>query len=648
MSLDSITETIAHFVGTFELTIEQVRLREQYEEFTALRRKNDLDELEDPITIKVKADLKLDPGQYEPLPYKLLPPPPDLPLPPIPDGPLETSEMFSGQAFGPASYIPDAQFGEAQTAILILDPQVPPLIIGSAVTYNFQTIVMSDNDVVGHGDFRDVEIQIAQGQQMLDVALSMHAIATPSLNIEDYKSLEYLESLADQMQSPMISQIEGVTIHQFHGEDALGVIVNGEVVEEIPDWNDLLPAHHQTEDEDEEENDAPDMMPAEWDRSDDDEFGEGHTVIAGGNLAVNQVAITVAWVDAPVIAVGGKSVNLTVVSQVAVVSDIDQGGPGVQSDTNVVQASYIGTESSEEWWQDDSVAEPGADPIVSVTWIQGDLWVTNFIKQVIDATDIDKISTEISASTSLFTLGDNVLSNVTNIVQLGNFYDLIMIGGNMVSVDMLHQTIALLDDDVYGNGNTPEEGDDNLVMNQASLTTTGEDTVEELDMAHAEAMPLQQIDREAFEDALTSNPDYAGMELIRVLKIEGDLVQINSVEQVTLLQDQDDLSVDGAAAVDAVVNGAGNALLNAANVTKVGVDSTVMAAGGEYSELLLHQAELLDIPEVPDASELANEAIAILMEETAAAGENAIAQAQSDLTPSEIASTDDAMQSMLA
>ncbi|WP_170417826.1 type I secretion protein [Ruegeria atlantica] len=647
MSLDSITETIAHFVGTFELTIEQARLRDQYEEFIALRRKNELDELEDPISIRVKADLKLDPGSYDPLPYKLLPPPPDLPLPPMPDGPLQMSEVFSGPAFGPDSYVPPVQLGEAQNVVLVLDPQVPPLIIGSAVTYNFQTIIMSDNDVVGHGDFRNVELQIAQGQQMLDAALSMHAIATPSLNIEDYKSLEYLESLTEQMQSPMISQIEGVTIHQFHGEDAVGMIVNGEVVEEIPDWNDLLPAHHQTEEDDDEENDMPDMMPAEWDRSDDDEFGDGHTVIAGGNLAVNQVAITVAWVDAPVIAVGGKSVNLTVVSQVAVVSDIDQGEPGVQSNTNVVQASYIGTEASEQWWQDDNAAESGADPIVSVTWIQGDLWVANFIKQVIDATDIDKISTEISASTSLFTLGDNVLSNVTNIVQLGNFYDLIMIGGNMISVDMLHQTIALLDDDVYSGGK-PAEGDDNLVMNQASITTTGEDTVEDLDMAHAEAMPFQQVDREAFEDALTSNPDYAGMELIRVLKIEGDLVQINSVEQITLLQDQDDLSVEGAAAVDAAVNGAGNALLNAANITKVGVDSTVMAAGGEYSELLLHQAELLDIPDAPDASELANEAIAILMEETAAAGENAAAQAQSDLTPSEIASTDDAMQSMLA
>lgn len=645
MSLDSITETIAHFIGTFELTIEQARLRDQYEEFTALRRKVELDELDDPISIRIATELDLPPGEYDPLPYKLLPPPADLPLPPVPDGPLALSEIYVGPSFGPDPYIPDVQLGTAQTAVLILDPQVPPLIIGSAVTYTFQAIVLNDNDVIGHGDFRDIEIQIAQGEQMLDVALSMHAIATPSLNIEDYKSLEYLESLAEQMQSPMISQIEGVTIHQFHGEDALGVIVNGEMVEEIPDWDDLLPAHHQTEDE--EEDDTPDMTPDEWDRSDDDEFGEGHTVIAGGNLAVNEVNITVAWVDAPVIAVGGKSVNLTVISQVAVVSDIDQGEPGVQSDTNVVQASFIGTEASEQWWQDDNVAEPGADPIVSVTWIQGDLWVTNFIKQVIDATDIDKINTEVTASTSLFTLGDNILTNVTNIVELGNFYDLIMIGGNMISVDMLHQTIALLDDDVYGAGK-PEEGDDNLVMNQANLTTTGEDTVEELDMAHAEAMPLQQIDREAFEDALTSNPDYAGMELLRVLKIDGDLLQVNSVEQVTLLQDQDDISLEAAAAVDAAVNGAGNALLNAANITKTGVDSTIMAAGGEYSDLLLHQAALIDIPEVPDASELANEVIAIIMEETAGIGENAIAQAQSNLTPSENASNDDAMQTMLA
>lgn len=640
MSLDSITETIAHFVGTFELTIEQARLRDQYEEFTALRRKNELDELEDPTAIRIKANLKLDPGEYDPLPYKLLPPPPELPLPPVPDGPLAMAEIYVGPNFGPQPYIPSVEFGEAQTAVLVLDPQVAPLIIGSAVTYTFQTIIMSDNDVIGHGDFRNIEIQIAQGKEMLDTALSMHAVSSPSLNIEDYKSLEYLEGLADQMQSATIVQIEGVVIHQFHGEDAMGIFVNGEKVDEMPDWNELLPAHHQEEDE--EESDEPDMMPDEWDRSDDEEFGEGHVVIAGGNLAINQVAITVAWVDAPVIAVGGKSVSLTVVSQVAVVSDIDEGGPGVQSDTNVIQASYIGTEASEEWWQDGSVAEPGIDPIVSVTWIQGDLWVTNFIKQVIDATDIDKINTEISASTSLYALGDNILTNVTNIVQLGNFYDLIMIGGNMISVDQLHQTIVLMDDDVF-DGGTPDEADDNLVMNQASLTTTGEDTFEEMDIPHAEAMPLQQVDREAFEDALTNNPEYAGMELLRVLKIEGDLVQVNAIEQITILQDQDDLSVDGA-----VVQGAGNALLNSASITKVGVDSTVMAAGGEYSDLLLHQASLLDLPDENLAAEITNEAIAIIMEETAATGENAIAQAQSNLTPSEMAGGDDALQTMLA
>ena len=648
MSLDSITETIAHFVGTFELTIEQARLRDEYQEFVALRRKNELEELEDPTTIRVKANLKLDPGEYDPLPYKLLPPAADLPLPPVPNGPLEMAQMISGPGFGPDPYVPAVQLGEAQTVIVVPDPQVVPLIIGSAVTYTFQTIVMNDNDVIGQGVFRDVELQIAQGQEMLDVALSMHAIVTPSLNIEDYQSLEYLESLADQMQSPMVSQIEGVTVYQFHGEDALGIFVNGEKVDEMPDWNDLLPAHHQTDEEEEEEGDTPDMTPDEWDRSDDEEFGEGHTVIAGGNLAVNQVDVTLAWVDAPVIAVGGKSVSLTVVSQVAVVSDVDQGGPGVQSSTNVVQSAHIGTEASEAWWVEDNVSESSADPIVSVTWIQGDLWVTNFIKQVIDATDIDKISTELSASTSLFTLGDNVLTNVTNIVQLGNFYDLVMIGGNMISVDVLHQTIALMDDDVYGSGTPDQEGNENLVMNQASVTATGEDTLEELDMPHAEALTLQQVDREAFEDALTSNPDYAGMELIRVLNIKGDLVQVNSVEQITLLQDQDDMTVEGAEAVNAAVNGAGNALLNAANITKTGVDSTVMAGGGEYSDLLIHQASLLDIPDQEDVSEIANEAIAILMEETAAAGDEAIAQAQSNLTPSEMAGSDDALQSMLA
>ncbi len=70
MSFDSVTEKIAHFIGTFDLTIEQARLRDQYEEFTALRRKFELEELEDPTIITIRAELSPEEGAYKPLPYK--------------------------------------------------------------------------------------------------------------------------------------------------------------------------------------------------------------------------------------------------------------------------------------------------------------------------------------------------------------------------------------------------------------------------------------------------------------------------------------------------------------------------------------------------------------------------------------------------
>lgn len=247
-------------------------------------------------------------------------------------------------------------------------PEMVSELIGSAVTYTFQTIKLNDNDVIGEGDFRDVETLMAKGEAMLEIALSLHGISPPSIHIEDYLSGEAVEQLIDQIQASIHIDIDGATVVQFHGEDAIGVIVNGEYVDEAPDFADLLPENLKTEDEDTED-DTWDPLPAEWDKPEDSEFEGGHSVVAGGNLAINEVAINVGWVDAPNILVGGQSINLGVVSQVAVVSDFDQGAPGVQSITHVVQSSEILVEGNEAPWLADNVGVPGEDPIVMIDWI---------------------------------------------------------------------------------------------------------------------------------------------------------------------------------------------------------------------------------------------------------------------------------------
>jgi hypothetical protein len=373
-------------------------------------------------------------------------------------------------------------------------------------------------------------------------------------------------------------------------------------------------------------------------------------VIAGGNLAINEMNATVAWVDAPYIAVGGKAIELAMVSQVAVVSDTDKGTNG-GSGTNVVHSSTIEVEGNSAPWLKKGSSGDDAPAYVHVDWITTDLIVANFVKQDIDATDIDHIDAEISATTTLYALGDNELIDVTNILQLGSYYDLIMIEGDMISVDAFVQTHVLLDDDVVMGGLPgPIDGsDENLVMNEVSLKKEGEDTYQAMHDSMADAMTMGEDDMAALEEALMNDPMFAGMEQMRVLKIDGSLVQVNVAEQSTMLADQDDVYLNGPHADETEVLAGSNAMLNAANVTKAGVDSVVMAQDGAFSDLLLHQASLLDMPTNEDFAEMTNEAIAAIMEEAGMPGhDNSIGPNGNDLTPSEIANSSDGLQTMLA
>ncbi len=646
MSLDSITEQIAHFVGTFELTTEQARLRDQYEEFTALRRQAELDELADSTKIQVSADLKMEAGAHKLLPYKFAAPQADVSLPPAAPEQLQFSDASPGFFFGLNFSLPEGFVGSSVQFNMVLKPEFIFELVGSAVTYTFQKLYLNDNDTIGEGDFRDVDALMEHGDGLFAVAMSLHATLPPSIHIEDYLSGTAVEELIDQMQSPANTEFEGAEIHQFHGEEAVGIIVNGEHVDELPDFEELLPANLKKDEEDGVEDDTPSPWPAEWDQSEDPEFADGHSVVAGGNLAINEVAMTVSWIDAPNILVGGKATNLTVFNQVAVVSDVDEGEPGVQSQTHVVQSSEIAVEASEAPWLKDKVEDTGQGSYVAVDWISGDMLVTNFIKQVIDATDIDQIATKVTATSTAYTLGENILTNVTNILQLGSFYDMIIVGGDMTSVDAVSQTIVLSDNDVV-HGAKPTEAEDNLVMNQVSLTTTGEDTHEKLSETLAEVIPLQEVDTEALEDALLNDPMFAGTELVRVLKIEGDLLQVNHVEQVTVLQDDDDVYVDAPHGKEVAALGAGNAILNSAHVKKMGVDSVIRAKEEEYSDLLLHQASIFE-DAMEEKTEIISEAVALMMEELDAPGKSEHAPGHNKLTKSEMAGIDDGLQSMLS
>ena len=116
-----------------------------------------------------------------------------------------------------------------------------------------------------------------------------------------------------------------------------------------------------------------------------------------------------------------------------------------------------------------------------------------------------------------------------------------------------------------------------------------------------------------------NDPAFAGLEQARVLKIDGDLIQSNTIKQIILASDRDDVLLSNAPSGLALTSEA-NALLNAATIASMGVDSTIMAQQGAYSELLIHQASLTETGTPPEAdaqqSDLVSEAVAFLMEDT--------------------------------
>ena len=102
-----------------------------------------------------------------------------------------------------------------------------------------------------------------------------------------------------------------------------------------------------------------------------------------------------------------------------------------------------------------------------------------------------------------------------------------------------------------------------------------------------------------------------------LIYIEGDLIIRDNFTQINILDDADLISIDGPGEFG--VEAGGNTLGNVASLTVAGVDSTIMAADGVYSDAVIWQAGMMDDgsgdPLGPTSSSegaLASEAVAFL------------------------------------
>lgn len=664
--MDRVTEIIAHMIGIFHIVLEEERMRDVYEKFKALKAKDP--ELKTPDGDDVKFEAKYTLGDFDPY-IRYSDTPPDAPvvndIPNIYDVflPWFSPIHIFIQKFLPPDF---PMWGNGQSLMVIEPPS-------SVVVITYQSSFLSDNDVMRNGDgdmaLPDPAVFLAELQTYEVIA---SAIASPfdvDMIVPGETAGADAIALHDYIATVEPVPLTGASATVLHGADAAGVHVNGEAADEMPDLDDVLPAY-MADDEDEDEDAADDGDAADdegsavatsgdaegEDASAEDaadhewpdpfeglddvgggggpfEIDDGHAVVAGANLLVNQASIISAWLDAPVISVMGDVVNLDVISQVNVLVDHDVGSIGqVTGSVALNAASFSFASTSPEADGTDGKAEAGGHggsglPVNwAVTRIDGDLISLNKVVQYTFQTDNDFAEVSFSSTNTFVGMGENTVINLTNLLEIGFGYDLIIVGGNMISINWINQVNVLIDNDMMsytGIVPTSMSGDDNLLFNAAMISGVGVDGYGAMQGNFAKAADDLAEGGENIDRSVAHDSVFEGVDILRVLYIEGDFTTINWIEQTNILGDSDQVHLaldDFQAATGGVVNvtAGSNAVINMASINEHGVDSKVMVGGDVYDDALLYQAELIDTDADPlgvNMPALASEAVVFLADD---------------------------------
>lgn len=646
MSMDGKTEIIAHFIGVFEKVVEAVRMRAGYEEFAASRA-----EAPDPggllnIRINVTSPY-LEDGVDPTLPAFWSPP---AVAKTLPETRFELPEFVKDLIGNPAAFFQGAPFSLGfPLAAPVMNLQFlisPP---SSMATVNLQSAFLWDEDY-----FSNIDL----GVEFTGLTVFHSALQALSASAEELQILQFPSPPADGEAMSLISGMiaaqvfdaeapEGgpATVYFAKGAEAFGATENGVEVETIVSFKDLLPEALQDEEEAEEE-EAEEVETASVSveasgvhvavtGADED---PAHELNTGSNLMANEVYVSTNWLDAPVIAVMGDFLSVDVISQVNVYNDQDVfaggcGGGYGGSTTAINSAQFVLTanpvteaDAAEGEGGADEPAGPGPS-YVAVTRIDGDVVNMNYTQQFSFAYDNDVASVQFTAHETMITMGGNTVFNAVSLLELGFQYDLIVIGGSMYDISMVIQTNILLDSDFLSledgfGGNVSTS--DNLLLNQAVLSATGVDTVEEATADHEAAASMLDSGGDDVPGALKSEEVFQDIEVLKVLYISGNLIDLQVVDQTNILGDADQVAlamatVQSATGVNAELTTGSNALLNNARLADNGIDSTVYMGGEGYSDALLYQAELVDYGNPLDgldgsATDLASEAVVFLAE----------------------------------
>ncbi|MFU8865151.1 MAG: hypothetical protein ACNA7O_14655 [Rhodobacterales bacterium] len=629
MALDRISEEISHFIGLFHLEIEAAKLRLDYQAFKVAQDGPALDPLSgDPFSGRSdlpKGHVKtgLDNPKF----------PADAPV----AGPPAVAAFLpqSPQAFPDKlqSDPVEITFPVLGLGGLTITGPSFEIMPNSIVLVIQQSAYLTDNDLLlfdGSANFTDPAVFLTLLMDLGELAQSLSLIDPWIWSPADGPVYDSVMKMVEALEQADLPQQDGVAAVLLRGEEAEGIFVNGEKVDELPLIKDLLPKF--LREDETEEDDLPALAARSDGVTDHDPapFGvdPGHHVVTGGNRVINETVLKSVWVDAPVIAVAQNVLRLDVISQVNIrmdASDLpDQTAPAPSTSMNVAMLEQkTAMAEGSDGQSGKTAAQDGLPSFWNVTRLEGDLMLMNWVQQHIFVSDYDRVEVKFTGAATYIGTGENIVFNETLILNLGFHYDLIMIGGSMITLNQISQINVMLDQDRI-TGDVPEgatlHAGDNLQLNMAVISTTGVDSQAAQSDHFAKALADLKAGSNTLSAEVAHDELFAGKEMLSVLYIEGDLIQTNVIEQINYLGDSDQIHFiqdmfSTAAGAEVTVTSGSNAQINAAKIVSAGLDSTVMAGGDTYSDALIYQAELIDDGAAPTGVQmgaLASEAVAFL------------------------------------
>ncbi len=483
MSLDAVSEKIAHFIGAFEMLVEQNRMRLDYDEFRAAKAAEEEQRILDLDSSGVKHSYVLKDYEGE-LGYKVLPAPMhrvDL----IPSAEYEGPEhAVNSTPEETAITLPPVGVGWTVFQDVTETPATAPtpdtasqsVTLNLSVASSVATVTIQRNTLTDDDTFGNVDAVAMQSVPALQEALHTMVDAASALaplpahfNPTDVDWIVEVPTIVETAKALADIAAPTLAVSVVTGADAANtLLVNGAVAEEMPSFEDLLPRYVKDKTAAEEAAAEVAAQAHNFGRDFTQDNGtsladDGSQVVAGANTLVNTATVTSVWLDAPVIVAAGNVVRFDGISQINVLVEHDAVSPELLQATagdnasTVQNVAAIGTKSSHG---DAATAAPTtAIPQFPQNWVvahvNAPVTQINWVLQNNFTTDFDQAVVTQSGTNLFLGLGENNLGNVFDAFELGFQYDLIIVNGDVIDINLITQTNILLDSDIVSTSSTP-------------------------------------------------------------------------------------------------------------------------------------------------------------------------------------------------